>query len=163
MSLNKFVLLLVSSLLLVSNSYASGKSREFSLDANYISVQGSTSASLLNVAIGQLITPQIVIVTSLTTQQGFALNATTISLGGKYYFMDGFRGDLVPFAGFAIGLRQSATATQANHASTQYDVNVGLSYFIADNTTIDGKFRVLNFNDSSPTISIFSAGFSQRF
>ena len=163
MSVNKCILLLIASFGFATSAYAEGKSREFSLDANYINVQGQDSASLLNVSIGQFVTPQIVIVTALSSRRNFGYTGTSIGLGGKYYFMDGFRGDLVPFAGLIIALRQSATPTESNHASTEYDANLGLSFFMTDNTTLDAKIRLLNFNDSSPSITIFSAGFSQRF
>jgi len=163
MSVSKFLALCLLSLGLVTNVYAAGKSREFSLDANYINVQGQPSASLLNVSIGQFINPQIVVVTALSTQQNFGYTGTSVGLGGKYYFFDGFRGDLVPFAGLALALRQSAIPGDSNHASTQYDVNLGLAFFMVDNTTLDAKVRFLNFNDGSASISIFSAGFSQRF
>ena len=162
MSVNKFLALLILSLGMMTNVYAAGKSREFSLDANYISVSGQ-SASLLNVAIGQFLNPQTVVVTSLSTQQNFGYTGTAIGIGGKYYFFDGFRGDLVPFAGFGLALRQSAIPGDSNHASTQYDLNVGLAYFMVDNTTLDAKVRILNFNDGSANVTIFSAGFSQRF
>lgn len=163
MSVSKLILVLVASFGLVTSVFAAGKSREVSLDANYINVSGQESASLFNVSIGQFMTPQIVVVTALQSQRNFGYTGTTIGLGGKYYFMDGFKGDLVPFAGLAIGLRQSATATDSNHASTQYDVNLGLAFFMADNTTLDAKVRFSNFNDSSPSVTVFSAGFSQRF
>lgn len=162
MSLNKYILMLVA-LLFSTSVLAAGKSREFSLDANYINVQGATNASLLNVSIGQFVTPQIVVVTALSSQQNFGYTGTSIGLGGKFYFMDGFKGDLVPFGGLALALRQSQTATDNNRASTQYDVNLGLAFFMADNTTVDAKVRFLNFNDGSASISVLSAGFSQRF
>lgn len=162
MSLNKFILFLIAMIYFSTSAFAAGKSRELSLDANYINIEGYT-ASMLNASIGQFITPQVVIVTKLSSRQNFGYSGTTIGLGGKFYFMDGFRGDLVPFAGLGIGLRQSSTATDSNHASTEYDVNLGLAYFLADSTTLDLKLNFLNFNDSSPSISIFSAGFSQRF
>ena len=163
MSVTKLIALLIVSVGITTNVYAAGKSREFSLDANYINIQGQPSASLLNVSIGQFVNPQIVIVTSLSSQQNFGYTGTAVGLGGKYYFFDGFRGDLVPFAGLGLALRQSATPTDSNHGSTQYDVNLGLAFFMVDNTTLDAKIRFLNFNDGSPSISIFSAGFSQRF
>jgi hypothetical protein len=163
MSITKLIVLLIVSLGLTTSAFAAGKSREFSIDANYISVQGQASASFLNVSIGQFVNPQIVVVTALTTQQNFGYTGTSVGLGGKYYFFDGFRGDLVPFAGLALALRQSAVAGDSNHASTQYDVNLGLAYFMVDNTTLDAKVRFLNFNDSSPSVSVLSVGFSQRF
>ncbi|HUX90707.1 MAG TPA: hypothetical protein VMV48_08460 [Gallionellaceae bacterium] len=147
----------------VTSAFAAGKTREFSLDGNYISVQGQPFASLLNVSLGQFVTPQFVIVTALTTQQNFGYSATSIGLGGKYYFMDGFKGDLVPFAGLGIALRLAATPTDSNHGSTQYDAGLGLAFFLTDSATLDAKVRVLNFNDSSPTVTLFSAGFTQRF
>ena len=163
MSVNKFILLLIASFGLMTSVFAASKSREFSIDANYINVQGNSSASLLNASIGQFVTPKIVIVTALSSHRNFGYTGTSIGLGGKFYFMDGFRGDLVPFAGIALALRQSETATDSNRASTQYDVNLGLAYFMADNTTLDAKVRFLNFNDSSPSLTLFSAGISQRF
>lgn len=163
MSFNKFLVLLIASLGMVTSAFAASKSREFSIDANYINVQGQQSASLLNASIGQFVTPQIVIVTALTSQNNFGYTGTSIGLGGKYFFMDGFRGDLVPFAGVKLALRQSVQGTESNHASTQYDLNGGLSFFISDSTTLDAKLTLINFNDSSPSITLFSAGFSQRF
>jgi len=118
---------------------------------------------LLNVSLGQFLTPQFAIVTNLSTQQNFAYSATSIGLGGKIYFMDGFKGDLVPFAGLGIALRQSSSATVSNQSSTQYDASLGLAYFLAESTTLDVKVRVLTFNDSSPNITLLSVGFSQRF
>jgi hypothetical protein len=162
MSVNKFIAVVLLSLGMLSNAFAAGKSREFSVDANYINI-GSQSASLLNVAIGQFVNPQVVVVTSLSSQQNFGYTGTTIGLGGKYYFFDGFRGDLVPFAGLGLGLRQSVTPTDSNHASTQYDLNLGLAYFMVDNTTLDVKVRFSNFNDGSSSLNVLSAGFSQRF
>lgn len=162
MSVNKLIALLMLSLGLVANANAAGKSREFSIDANYVS-DGSNTASLVNISIGQFINPQIVVVTALSSQSHFVSTGTTISLGGKYYFFDGFRGDLVPFAGLALGLRQSVTPTDNNHGSTQYDVNLGLAFFMVDNTTLDAKLRFSNFNDGSSSVAVFSAGFSQRF
>ena len=162
MLVKKYLVVLFVSFVATTTAFAAGKSRELSLDANFINING-TSASLLNASIGQFLTPQAVVITKLSARQNFGYTGTTIGLGGKYYFMDGFRGDLVPFAGLGIGLRQSSTATESNHASTEYDVNLGLAYFLADNTTLDAKLSFLNFNDSSASISIFSAGFSQRF
>jgi len=162
MSVSKLLVLLIASFGIVTGAFAAAKSRELSLDGNYINIDGQ-SASLLNAALGQFVTPQFVVVTSLTSQQNFGYSATSISLGGKFYFMDGFKGDLVPFAGLGIGLRMAATATDSNHGSTQYDVNGGVAYFLTDSTTLDAKIRLLNFNDSSPSITLLSAGFSQRF
>jgi hypothetical protein len=162
MSVKTYLAILIVLLGMMSNAFAAGKSREFSIDANYISVQGG-NASLFNAAIGQFINPQIVVVTTLSTQQNFGYTGTTISLGGKYFFFDGFRGDLVPFAGLALGLRQSVTPTDNNHGSSQYDVNAGLAYFMVDNTTLDAKIRISNFNDGSSTVTVFSVGLSQRF
>lgn len=162
MSLNKFVLVLIASLGIVTSAMAAGKSRELAIDGNYIASDGA-SASLLNASIGQFVTPQFAVVTSLSSQRNFAFTATTIGVGGKYYFMDGFRGDLVPFAGVGIGLRLAATATDSNHGSTAYDLNGGLAYFLADNTTLDAKLKLVSFNDSSPVVTMFTLGFSQRF
>jgi len=163
MTVNKFLVLLIAIFGSVTSAFAAGKTREFSLDGNYISIQGQNSASLLNASLGQFLTPQFVVVTALTSQQNFAYSATSIGLGGKYYFMDGFKGDLVPFAGLGIALRLAATPTDSNHGSTQYDASLGLAFFVSDSATLDAKVRLLNFNDSSPSITLFSAGFSQRF
>jgi len=158
MSMKNFLAILIVSFTIVSNVFAATKSRELSLDGNYIATDGST-ASLLNASIGQFVTPQLAVVTSLTNQRNFGYTATTIGMGGKYFFMDGFKGDLVPFAGFGIGLRLDAS----NHGSTQYDLNGGVAYFLADSTTLDARIRLLSFNDSSPVVTLMSIGFSQRF
>ena len=162
MSVKKFLVLLIVSFGITTSAFAAGKSRELSLDGNYINSNGQY-ASLLNVSLGQFVTPQFVIVTELSTQKNFVYSATSIGLGGKFYFMDGFKGDLVPFAGVGIGLRMAATATDSNHGSTQYDVNAGLAYFLSDSATLDVKIKSLNFNDTTPSITLVSAGFSQRF
>lgn len=162
MSVKKFLVLLIVSFGMVSSVFAATKSRELAIDGNYIVTDGQ-SASLLNASLGQFVTPQFAIVTGLTTQRNFVYSATTIGVGGKFYFMDGFKGDLVPFAGLGIGLRLSATATDSNHGSTQYDVNGGVAYFLSDSTTLDAKARLLSFNDSSPAVMLLSVGFSQRF
>ena len=162
MSFSKFTLILIASLFVSSSALAAGKTRELAVDGNFIATDGA-SASYLDASIGQFITPQMVVVTSLSTQRNFVYTATTISVGGKYYFMDGFRGDLVPFAGVAIGLRLAATPTDSNHGSTEYDFNGGFAYFIADNTTLDAKVKLMSFNDSSPVVTLFTVGFSQRF
>lgn len=162
MSVKKFLVLLIVSFGIATSAFAAGKSRELSLDGNYISSNGQ-HASLLNVSLGQFVTPQFVIVTELSTQKDFVYSSTSIGLGGKFYFMDGFKGDLVPFAGVGIGLRLAATATDSNHGSTQYDVNAGLAYFLSETATLDVKIKSLNFNDSTPSITLLSAGFSQRF
>jgi hypothetical protein len=145
----------------MSSAFAASKSREFGLDGNYIKVQGGESASLLNISLGQFVTPQAVIVTTLSTQSNFAYTATSIGLGGKFYFIDGFKGDLVPFAGIGIALRQISSTT--NQSATQTDFNLGLAYFLAENTTVDVKFRFFTYNDSSDNVYLLSAGFSQRF
>ena len=162
MTMNKCIVFLIVTLGIMTSAFAAGKSRELSVDGNYIATDGQ-SASLLNVSLGQFVTPQLAIVTALTTQRNFAYTATTIGLGGKYYFMDGFKGDLVPFAGVGIGLRLAATATDSNHGSTQYDVNGGVAYFLSDSTTLDAKLRLLSFNDASPVVTLLTIGFSQRF
>ena len=159
MSLNKFVLLLIATLCVATTALAAGKSREFAMDANFVDVQGESASSILNVSLGQFLSPQVVIVTALRSHSNFGYTGTTIGFGGKYYFMDGFRGDLVPFAGLGLGLR----VKDSNRASTEYDFNGGLAFFMADNTTLDAKIRLLSFNDSSPIIIIFGVGFSQRF
>ena len=148
---------------MITTVFAAGKTRELALDGNYVSVQDGPTASVFNVSLGQFLTPQFAIVTVLSTQENFAYTATSIGLGGKYYFMDGFKGDLVPFAGVGIALRQYSAAGKSNNAATQYDVSLGLAYFLADNTTLDLKIRSLNFNDSSPSVVQMTAGFSQRF
>ncbi|HQS59421.1 MAG: hypothetical protein B7Y56_15345 [Gallionellales bacterium 35-53-114] len=162
MSLNKIIVVLLVSLGIASSAFAASKNRELSLDGNYIATDGQ-SASLLNASIGQFITPQVAVVTALTSQRNFGYTATTIGVGGKYFFFDGFKGDLVPFAGLGIGLRLQATSTDSNHGSTQYDINGGLAYFMSDSTTLDGRIRLLSFNDSSPAVIVMTAGFSQRF
>lgn len=162
MSLDKLLLVLIASLGIATSAMAAGKSRELAVDGNYVGTDGAT-ASLLNASIGQFVTPQLAIVTSLSSQKNFAYTATTISVGGKYYFMDGFRGDLVPFAGAGIGLRLAATATDSNHGSTAYDLNAGLAYFLTDSATLDAKIKLITFNDSSPVVTLFTIGFSQRF
>lgn len=163
MSVKKLFVLLAVSFAFASNAFAAGKSREFSIDANYIDVQGQGAASVLNVAMGNYLTPKVAIMGELMSNRNFGYTGTSIGFGGKFYFMDGFRGDLVPFAGVGLALRQSQTATDNNHASTQYDVNMGVSFFMTDVTTVDAKLRFLNFNDSSPAITMFTAGFTQRF
>ncbi len=164
MSANKFIALLILSLVFMTSASAAVKSREFAIDFNYISVQGTSSASILNASLGQFITPQLVIVTVLTSQSNFGYTGTSIGLGGKYYFMDGFRGDLVPFAGGGLALRNSKVpVTNANKASTQYDAYVGLAYFLADSTTLDIKAKAMNYNDASPSVTAVTVGFSQRF
>ncbi len=158
MSVNKFLVVLIAALGIASTANATSKSRELSVDGNYIATDGK-SASLLNASIGQFVTPQFVVVTAITTQRNFVGTATTIGVGGKYFFMDGFKGDLVPFAGIGIGLRMN----DSNRGSTQYDVNGGVAYFLSDSTTLDAKLRLLSFDDSSPVVTLITAGFSQRF
>ena len=163
MSVNKFIVVLIVSLGIASSAFAASKNRELSLDGNLMAHDGD-SASLFNVSVGQLLTPQFAVVTSLMVQRNFVYSATTISVGGKYYFMDGFKGDLVPFAGLGIGLRLGGgNNTESNRGSTQYDVNGGVAYFLSDSATIDGKIRLLTYNDSSPVVTLISVGFSQRF
>ena len=162
MSVSKLFVVLIASFAMATSAFAATKSRELSIDGNYIIID-SQSASLLNASLGQFVTPQFVVVTALSTQQSFVISSTSISLGGKFYFMDGFKGDVVPFAGLGIGLRMAATATDSNHGSTQYEVNAGVAYFLSDSTTLDAKIKLLNFNDSSPSVTLISAGFSQRF
>lgn len=161
MSLSKYIGLLIALFGVLSNAYAAPKSREFGLDGNYIKVQGGSSASLLNISLGQFVTPQAVIVTTLSTQNNFVYSATSIGLGGKFYFFDGFKGDLVPFAGIGIALRQISAST--NESATQTDLNLGLAYFLAENTTVDVKFKFFTYNDSSDNVYLLTAGFSQRF
>ncbi len=163
MFLRKLVLLLAVSFLFVTSAFAAGKKSEFSMNANFIDVQGQGSASVLDVSLGQFLTPQVVLGTTLTNQRNYGYTGTAISLGGKFFFMDGFRGDLVPFAGLGLGLRQAATATNGTQGSTQYEAMLGLAFFLSDSTTIDAKLKFLNYNDSSPSITVFTAGFSQRF
>ncbi len=160
MSVHKFLVVLIAVLGITSTANAASKSRELSVDGNYIATAG-TSASLLNVSMGQFVTPQFAVVTALTDQRNFGYTATAISLGGKFFFMDGFKGDLVPFAGIGIGLR--LRLTDANQGSTQYDFNGGVAYFLSDSTTLDAKLRLLTFTGSSPHVRLFVAGFSQRF
>lgn len=163
MSVNKFIVVLIVSLGIASSAFAASKNRELSVDGNFIAHDGN-SASLFNVSIGQFVTPQFAVVTSLMAQRNFVYSATTIGVGGKYFFMDGFKGDLVPFAGLGIGLRLGGgNSTDSNRGSTQYDINGGAAYFLSDSTTIDGKIRLLTYNDSSPVVSLISIGFSQRF
>jgi hypothetical protein len=139
MSVNKFIILLIATFGIVTCAFAANKSRELALDGNYINIQGQPSASLLNISLGQFMTPQFVVETALSTQHNFGYSATSINLGGKYYFMD------------------------SNHGSTEYGAKLGVSYFLSDSTTLDAKATLLNYNDSSPAITLLSAGFSQRF
>lgn len=162
MSVKKFILVLVVFLGIVTSAFAAPKNRELAVDGNFIASDGN-SASLLNVSFGQYVTPQFAVLTTLMTQRNFVDTATTIGVGGKFLFFDGFRGDLVPFAGAGIGLRLKATTGNANNAATQYDINGGAAYFLSDNSTIDAKIRLLTYTDSSPVVSIFTIGFSQRF
>lgn len=163
MLIKKLALLLVVSICFVGSALAASKSRELALDGNYIKVQGLPTAYLLNTSLGQYVTPQLAFVTSLSTQKNFAYSATTIGVGGKYYFMDGFKGDLIPFAGVGIGLRLADTPTDSNHGSTQYDGSIGVAYFLSDSTTLDAKAKFMTFNDDSSNIFLLTAGFSQRF
>ncbi len=163
MSLNKFIIVLIATLCTATSVFAAGKSREFSMDGNYIAIVNNPDAALLNVSLGQFLAPQIVIVTSLRSHKNFGYTGTTIGVGGKYYFMDGFRGDLVPFAGLGLGLRQLTVPNAPSSASTEYEVNLGFAFFMADNTTLDAKIRLLNFSDTSRSLVMLGAGFSQRF
>ena len=163
MSVYKFIVVLIVSLGIASSAFAASKNRELSLDGNFIAHDGNY-ASLFNFSIGQFVTPQFAVVTSLMSQRNFIYSATTISVGGKYFFMDGFKGDLVPFAGLGIGLRMGGgNHIDSNRGSTQYDFNGGVAYFLSDSATIDGKIRLLTYNDSSPVVTLISIGFSQRF
>ena len=163
MSVHKFIVVLIVSFGIASSAFAASKTRELSLDGNFIA-HDVNSASLINVSIGQFLAPQFAVVTTLMLQQNFVYSANTISVGGKYFFMDGFKGDLVPFAGLGIGLRLGGgNNIDANRGSTQYDFNGGVAYFLSDSATIDGKIRLLTYNNPSPVVLLISFGFSQRF
>lgn len=163
MSVKKLFVLLAVSVAFASSAFAAGKTREFSVDANFIDVQGQGSASTINASMGNYLAPKLAMMVELMSNRNYGFTGTSIGVGGKYYLMDGFRGDVVPFAGLGIALRQSQTATDNNHASTQYDINLGAAFFVTDVTTLDAKVRFLNFNDSSPSITLFTIGFTQRF
>lgn len=146
-------------------AYAGEKTRELSIDGTYMKITDQPSLSMLNVSLGQFLAPQAVIVTNLTTLDNNGYTATSIGLGGKYYFMDGMRGDLVPFAGAGIALRQISVAG-SNTSSTQYDINGGVSYFMTDVTTLDARAKVMSFaqpDGSRATMTVFSVGFTQHF
>lgn len=158
----KKILVLVIAVVAMSSAFAAEKAREFSVDGTYISASDQPSSfSMLNVSLGQFMTPQLVIVTALSTLNNYGYTATSIGLGGKYYFMDGLRGDLVPFAGVGIALRQSG-----NSSSTQYDLNGGVAYFLSDITTLDAKAKVMSYNQPDSghsTMTVLSVGLTQRF
>lgn len=146
-------------------AYASEKTREFSIDGTYMKITDQPSLSMLNVSLGQFLAPQLVIVTNLNTLDSNGYTATSIGLGGKYYFMDGMRGDLVPFAGAGIALRQISMAG-SNSSSTQYDINGGVSYFMTDVTTLDARAKLMSYTQpdgSRATMTVFSVGFTQHF
>lgn len=150
---------------LTVQAYASEKTREFSIDGTYMKITDQPSTSMLNVSLGQYLAPQMVIVTNLTTLDTSGYTSTSIGLGGKYYFMDGLRGDLVPFAGAGISLRQVSMAG-SNASSTQYDIHGGVSYFMTDVTTLDLRAKLMSFNqpdNSRATMTVFSVGFTQHF
>lgn len=161
MSISKFMLLLITLLAVMASAFAAPKSREIAIDGNYVKVEKGASASLLNVSLGQFLTPQVVIVTNLSTQRNFAYTATSIGLGGKFFFIDGFRGDLVPFAGIGIALRQRNAAI--TESATQTDLNLGLAYFLTESATLDAKVKFYTYSDSSDNIYLLALGFSHRF
>jgi hypothetical protein len=165
MSVKKILVLVVALLGIAANAYAAEKTREFSIDGTYMKTTDQQSLSMLNVSLGQFLTTQMVIVTNLSTLDNYGYTSTSIGLGGKYYFMDGLRGDLVPFAGVGIALRQYS-ASGSNSSSTQYDINGGVSYFMTDVTTLDAKAKLMSFSQpdgSHATTTVFSVGFTQRF
>lgn len=151
-----------------ANAWAGEKTREFSIDGIYAKANGQESFSMLNVSLGQFLTSQAVIVTALSTMDNYGYTVTSIGLGGKYYFMDGLTGDLVPFAGAGIALRQVSGAGPANNntSSTQYDLNGGVAYFLSDVTTLDAKVKLMTYEDpdgSRATMRVFTVGLTQRF
>ncbi len=165
MLVKKILALVIAVLGITANAFAAEKTREFSIDGIYMKTSGQPTFSMLNVALGQFLTSQMVIVTNLSTQDTYGYTATSIGLGGKYYFMDGLKGDLVPFAGVGIALRQ-ASAGGSNSSSTQYDVNGGVSYFMTDVTTLDARAKLMNVTQpdgSSATMTVFSVGLTQHF
>lgn len=160
--------LLVSAIVVLgisANAWAAEKTREFSIDGIYMKPSGQPSFNMLNVSLGQFLTPQAVVVTALSTMDNYGYTTTSIGLGGKYYFMDGLRGDLVPFAGAGIALRQ-ASGSGANSSSTQYDLNGGVAYFLSDVTTLDAKAQLLSYEQpdgSRSTMTVLTVGMTQRF
>lgn len=163
---NRLLVLLIAVLGVSANALAAEKTREFSIDGIYAKANGQPSFSMLNVSLGQFLTQQAVIVTELSTLDNYGYTTTSIGLGGKYYFMDGLKGDLVPFAGAGIALRQVSGGGASNASSTQYDLNGGLSYFLSDVTTLDAKAKVMSYEDpdgSRATMTVLTVGFTQRF
>lgn len=165
MLVKKILVLIFAVLGITANAFAAEKTREFSIDGIYLKTTDQSSISMLNVSLGQFLTPQMVIVTNLSTLDTNGYTSTSIGLGGKYYFMDGLKGDLVPFAGAGISLRQESSGG-SNSSSTQYDVNGGVAYFLSDVTTLDAKAKLISFTQtdgSHATTTVFSVGFTQRF
>lgn len=165
MLIKKLLVLIIAALGVTANVFAAEKSREFSVDGIYMKTSDQPSFSMLNVSLGQFFNSQVAVVTSLSTLDNYGFTSTSIGLGGKYYFMDGLRGDLVPFAGGGISLRQ-ASGSGNNTSSTQYDINGGVAYFMTDVTTLDARLKLLSFTQSDgshATTTVFSVGFTQHF
>lgn len=165
MLVKKIAVLVIAVLGITTNAFAAEKTREFSIDGIYMKTTDQPSFSMLNVSLGQFLTSQMAIVTNLTTLDNYGYTSTSIGLGGKYYFMDGLRGDLVPFAGAGIALRQES-AGGSNSSSTQYDINGGIAYFMTDVTTLDARAKLLSFTQpdgSRATMTVFTVGFTQHF
>lgn len=165
MLLKKLLVLLIAVLGVATTAVAAEKTREFSIDGTYMKASEQPSFSMLNVSLGQFLTTQAAIVTALSTMDNYGYTITSIGLGGKYYFMDGLRGDLVPFAGAGIALRQ-VSGSGANTSSTQYDLNGGVAYFLSDVTTLDAKAKLLSYEQpdgSRTTMTVFTVGLTQRF
>lgn len=165
MSVKKLLVLVIAMLGIAANAYAAEKTREFSIDGIYIKASEQPSFSMLNVSLGQFLTTQAAIVTALSTMDNYGYTTTSIGLGGKYYFMDGLRGDLVPFAGAGIALRQ-VSGSGANTSSTQYDLNGGVAYFLSDVTTLDAKAKLMSYektDGSRSTLTVFTVGLTQHF
>jgi hypothetical protein len=161
----KLLVLLVAALGISANAWAAEKTREFSIDGTYMKASEQPSFSMLNVSLGQFLTSQAAVVTSLSTMDNYGYTITSIGLGGKYYFMDGLKGDLVPFAGAGIALRQ-VSGSGANTSSTQYDLNGGVAYFLTDVTTLDARAKLLSYEQpdgSRSTMTVFTVGLTQHF
>lgn len=175
---------LVAALGFSMNAMAAEKANEVSISGNISSVtsgsganKSTTDSATVFGSFGHYFSPQLVGqftvgVVGASSGSSSSTSALILGVGGKYYFMDAHKGDIVPFAGARLdllSLSSKSGGTTSTGSGSQITGFVGASNFLSETASLDltlslsaGSVTVSG-TSSDYTSTMLEIGFTQRF
>lgn len=175
---------LVAALGFSMSAMAAEKENEISVSGNLTSTtsgsgasKSTTDSATVFASFGHYFSPQMVgqfAIGVLGSSSGSSTSsgAVVLGVGGKYYFMDAHKGDIVPFAGARLdllSLSSKSGGTTSTGSGTQITGFLGASDFLSETASLDLTLSLsagsVTFSGTSSdyTSTMLEIGFTQRF